>query len=77
VLWSAALVGLVRALWSAKHVPIPVLLLPFLGALSHFAIVVIFLPHIYGDRLILPLYPLLIPYAAAAVSRLPRVARAT
>ena len=41
--------------------------IPGIAALSHLAVTVLIFPNIYGDRLILPLYPLLIPYAAFAV----------
>ena len=63
-LWCAALVGAVRLLRAPGGFTWPVALLPALLALSHFAAVVLILPHWYGDRLILPLYPLLVPYAA-------------
>ncbi len=63
-LWCLALVGAVRILRAPDGLPWPIVLLPGLLALSHFAAVVLILPHWYGDRLILPLYPLLVPYAA-------------
>jgi hypothetical protein len=50
------------------------LALPLLAALGHFAAVVLIFPWVYGDRLILPAYPLLIPYAAFALE--PVVTRA-
>jgi hypothetical protein len=67
-LWSAALVGLLRVLATRRSEVGALLFVPIVAAAMHFAIVVIFLPHIYGNRLILPLYPLLVPYAAAAVT---------
>lgn len=46
-------------------------LLPGLVSLSHLVTVVLIFPNIYGDRLILPLYVLLMPYVAlGAVSAL-------
>lgn len=37
-------------------------------ALTHFAAVVLIFPHVYVDRLILPFYALILPYAAVAVA---------
>ena len=45
-----------------------------LVAVSHFAVVVVFQPHVYGDRLIVPLYMLLVPYAAVPVIAAARMA---
>jgi len=36
-------------------------------ALAHFAAVVIIFPHVYGDRLILPFYALLVPYVGVTL----------
>ncbi|HWW82834.1 MAG TPA: glycosyltransferase family 39 protein, partial [Vicinamibacterales bacterium] len=44
--------------------------IPGLIALSHFAALVLIFPHVYGDRLVLPFYALVLPYAAVAVSRI-------
>lgn len=65
-MWCAALAGTSRILRARSPHPAAVLFLPGVVALSHFAAVVLIFPHVYGDRLILPLYPLLIPYAAFA-----------
>jgi hypothetical protein len=43
-------------------------------AASHFAVVVLFQPHVYGDRLLMPLYMLLVPYAAIPIIAISRVA---
>lgn len=64
--WLLALLGAVRAL-RAPAPSSPAVWLPAVGALSHTAAVVLIFPHGYTDRLILPLYPPLIPYAAYAV----------
>jgi hypothetical protein len=64
--WVLALLGAVRT----RYVSIPsspALWLPAVGALSHAVALVLIFPHGYTDRLILPLYPLLIPYAAFAL----------
>lgn len=65
-MWLAALCGVVRLLRSPPRHPWVLMALPGLAALSHFMAVVLIFPHVYVDRLILPLYPLLIPYAAYA-----------
>lgn len=64
--WLLALLGAVRVL-RAQTPMSPVVWLPATAALSHTAAVVLIFPHGYTDRLILPLYPPLIPYAAYAV----------
>jgi hypothetical protein len=70
--WLLALLGAVRTF--RAPVPLsPVVWLPATGALSHAAAVVLIFPHGYTDRLILPLYPLLIPYAAYALEPLLQV----
>ena len=48
--------------------------IPLLVAASHFAVVVLFQPHVYGDRLLMPMYMLLVPYAALPVVALARIA---
>lgn len=67
-LWAAALAGIGRILVS--RAASPGWLLPLFGAVGHLAAVVLIFPNIYTDRLILPLYPLLVPYAAAAIAPL-------
>jgi hypothetical protein len=66
-MWSACLAGVIRLTRSPTRHWTPAAALPGLAALGHFAAVVLIFPYIYGDRLILPLYPLLAPYAALAV----------
>ena len=68
--WLLAIVGIVRM--PAAVQPSVVHWLPLALALCHFAAVVLIFPWGYGDRLILPLYPLLIPYAALALEPLAR-----
>ncbi|OFW48318.1 MAG: hypothetical protein A3G77_03480 [Acidobacteria bacterium RIFCSPLOWO2_12_FULL_68_19] len=66
-MWVLAGAGAIRIL-AASPAPLgPAVWLPAAGALSHAAAVVLVFPHGYTDRLIVPLYPLLIPYAAFAV----------
>jgi hypothetical protein len=70
--WSAAAAGFVLAgLRRTPHWWLPAAI-----AASHATAVVLIFPHVYGDRLILPLYVLLLPYvgllassAAAVVAR--------
>jgi len=42
--------------------------IPALVALSQFAAVVLVFPHMHGDRLVFPIYLLLVPYAATAAT---------
>jgi hypothetical protein len=73
--WVSAIVGLSAALRSAV-VPLVPLLLPLTIALTQFAAVVLVYPK--GERLILPIYILLVPYAAiAGDSMIRRLAGAT
>jgi hypothetical protein len=64
-MWVAALAGVFLMLRSHER-PSAVAWIPGALALTHFAVMVAFLPNVYGDRQILPGYPLLIPYAAVA-----------
>src|SRR5262249_28081059 len=70
-IWLTALCGLVMVI-RARGVPPSVAALPALVALTQFAAVVIVYPK--GERLILPFYTLLVPYAAVAVARAGRAA---
>jgi hypothetical protein len=63
VVWLAAIAGVMGLSRVATARP-AVALLGFVIALTHLAVVVGFLPHVYGDRLILPFYVLIVPYAA-------------
>ncbi len=69
-MWCAALVGVARLLRSRVVLAGPLVWLPLVAAVSHFLAVVLIFPYVYGDRLILPLYPLLLPYAALAMEPL-------
>lgn len=62
--WCLAIVGGVRLLRTRTSHPPALVALPALAALCHFGVMVLFLPNVYGDRMILPGYPLLLPYAA-------------
>jgi len=61
------LAGAIRLLRSPTSYRLAVVSLPGLAALCHFSVVVMIFPYGYADRLILPIYPLLIPYAAFAL----------
>jgi Dolichyl-phosphate-mannose-protein mannosyltransferase len=74
-MWSAAIVGLIRFLRSEAHHRWPIVAVPGLAALSHLVVVILFFYPVYNDRLIVPMYPLLIPYAAFAVEPLASWAR--
>jgi hypothetical protein len=69
--WCAALIG--AGLVLRGHAPDglhgPVRALPAVLSLSHFAVVVLLVPHLDGDRLMLPFYVLLLPYAALGTMR--------
>ena len=73
LIWAAAAIGWIRMARGGAGMGL-VAAIPALLALSHFAIVVIFFPHAHHDRLILPLYPLLIPYGALALEPLASLA---
>ncbi len=61
--WASAILGLVVALRRAGAGPVPALI-PLLVAITQYAAVVIVYPK--GERLILPVHMLLLPYAAIA-----------
>jgi hypothetical protein len=71
VLWMSALAGL-ALLWRIRPTSVPLAAIPLLLALSHFAAVVLFQPHVYGDRLIMPLYVLIVPFVALPVAAIAR-----
>ena len=71
-MWCAALIGMVRLARSPARRSSALVWLPGLVALSHLAVMIAFLPNVYGDRQILPMYPLLIPYAAFVVEPVAR-----
>ena len=70
--WMMALAGAALLPWMAPRRSLSVAMIPLLVAASHFAAVVLFQPHVYGDRLLMPLYMLLVPYAALPVAALAR-----
>jgi hypothetical protein len=74
VTWMTALVGVAILPWVAPRRSLIAAMIPLLVAVSHFAVVVVFQPHVYGDRLIMPLYVLLVPYAAVPVIAAARLA---
>jgi hypothetical protein len=63
--WSSAVAGVI-VLWRSR--PSPDVLIPALVALTQFIAVVIVYPK--GERLIVPIHTLLVPYAAIAAMRL-------
>lgn len=65
--WMSAIAGTVL-LWWIRPTSLPLAAIPLLLALSHFTAVVLFQPHVYGDRLIMPLYVLLVPLVALPVA---------
>jgi hypothetical protein len=74
VTWLAALIGLAYLPWIRSSRPAPILLIPLIVALTHFAVVVVFQPHVYADRLLMPFYMLIVPYAAIPVIAAARLA---
>jgi hypothetical protein len=68
--WMAALAGACVRAPITEGAGGGVRAIPGLMAISHFAALVLIFPHIYGDRLVLPFYVLLLPYAAVGVSRI-------
>lgn len=67
IVWASALAGLVLISNVAPGAPLAASAIPFLIAAAHFATVVAIFPHVYGDRLVLPFYLLLVPYVAVAL----------
>ena len=70
-MWALALAGVARIARGSPPVRDAAIWLPATAAMGHFVFMVLVIPFGYSDRLILPLYPLLIPYAAFAVEPLP------
>jgi hypothetical protein len=73
--WASALAGLVLIPSVAPGVPLAASAIPFLIAAAHFATVVAIFPHVYGDRLVLPFYLLLVPYVAVLLVAVARLVR--
>ena len=74
VTWMTALLGVAILPWIVPRRSLIAAVIPLLVAASHFAVVVVFQPHVYGDRLIMPFYMLLVPYAAVPVIAAARLA---
>jgi hypothetical protein len=68
VVWALAIAGVFLMRAAGSTMPFVALGIPLAVAASHFAVVVAIFPHVYGDRLILPFYVLLIPYVAVALA---------
>lgn len=64
VAWVAALLGVIRLLRSPPAQGWALVAIPGVLAMTHFAAHVIFWPNQYADRMLLPFYFLLVPYAA-------------
>ena len=73
--WAFAVAGAIRIQRGSLPASSAAVWIPAAAALSHFAVMVLILPFGYTDRYILPLYPLLIPYAAFGIEPLPAVIR--
>jgi hypothetical protein len=72
--WLSALIGVVLLLRTQPRERLALASVPLLVAASHFAAVVVFQPHVYGDRLIMPLYVLLVPYVGVTLIACARAA---
>jgi hypothetical protein len=69
--WMLALAGVVLTPWM-RPVSLPLALVPFALAASHFVATVLIMPQVYVDRAIFPFYLLLVPYAAIPLAMLAR-----
>ena len=69
--WWAALIGMGALMWgrSPDGLPGAIRWLPAVLSFSQFAVVTLVFPNVYGDRLLLPIYILLLPYAALGLIR--------
>jgi hypothetical protein len=66
VVWMLGVTGAI-ALWRLQpQLSLAASYLPLLIAATHLAVCVIFWPDVYVDRMILPIYLLLVPYAACS-----------
>jgi hypothetical protein len=74
--WIAAAIGLASWRRFRPRAPIAIVAVPLLLAAAHFAADVAFLPNVYGDRMILLFYVLLVPYVALPVLAAGRAALA-
>ncbi len=71
--WVLALVGVI-GLVRVHPMSMPLALLPLGLAISQFAVLVIFRPMVYGDRMMVPMYLLLVPLAAVPIAGAARAA---
>ena len=74
-MWCAAILGAARLYRSPVPHPLPLIALPAVAALTHLMALVAIVVSTYADRMILPAYPLLIPYAAFALEPVVESAR--
>ena len=72
--WVTALAGALALPWLRPKPSVTAAYMPLLIALSHVAIGVVFLPDVYVDRMIMPIYMLLAPYSACCVIAIRRAA---
>jgi len=67
--WAVAAAGVVLLPW-LRPVSVPLALVPLALAASHFLALVLIMPQVYVDRMIVPMYLLLVPYAAIPAAAL-------
>lgn len=67
VVWGLALAGLFLIPSVGRRESAWAVAIPLLVAATHFAAVVAIFPNVYGDRLIVPVYVLIVPYVAVAL----------
>jgi hypothetical protein len=72
--WLSALAGVVLLLWTESRARLALAAVPLLVAASHFAAMIVFQPHVYGDRLFMPMYVLLVPYVGVTLVACARAA---
>lgn len=70
--WSLALAGVFLLPW-IRPASLPLALVPLALAASHFAAMVLIMPQVYVDRTIVPMYLLLIPWAALPIAAFGRI----
>lgn len=72
--WTTALVGALALPWLRPKPSLAAAYIPLVIALSHVAIGIVFLPDVYVDRMIMPIYMLFAPYSACALVAIHRAA---
>jgi len=70
--WVCALAGVCLLPW-IRPASLPLALVPLALAASHFVAMVLIMPQVYVDRTIVPMYLLLIPFAALPIAALGRI----